>query len=90
MGGRSQDFGVCLGPLGIHVNSLSLGGILSPWYRESIFARATSAGISFEEQLKIETNNVPLKKYAQPEEVAVAIEGLLSPFSDHMTRVNIL
>jgi 3-oxoacyl-[acyl-carrier protein] reductase len=89
-GGEAKTLAFALGPRGIHVNTLSLGGTLSPWYRDSIAARATSAGVTFDDMLVRETDNVPLKKYAEPTEVAVAIEGLLSPFSDHMTGLNIL
>lgn len=88
--GEAKTLAFALGPRGIHVNTLSLGGTLSPWYRDSIASRASNAGLSFEEMLVQDTDNVPLKKYAQPAEVAVAIEGLLSPFSDHMTGLNIL
>lgn len=88
--GEAKTLAFALGPRGIHVNTLSLGGTLSPWYRDAIVSRAANAGVSFEEMLARETDNVPLKKYADPTEVAVAIEGLLSPFSDHMTGLNIL
>jgi 3-oxoacyl-[acyl-carrier protein] reductase len=88
--GEAKTLAFALGPRGIHVNTLSLGGTLSPWYRDSIASRAANAGVNFEEMLVRETENVPLKKYAEPKEVAVAIEGLLSPFSDHMTGLNIL
>jgi 3-oxoacyl-[acyl-carrier protein] reductase len=88
--GEAKTLAHALGPRGIHVNTLSLGGTLSPWYRDSIAARAASTGVSYDDQLMQETDNVPLKKYAEPIEVAVAIEGLLSPFSDHMTGLNIL
>ena len=72
------------------MNTLSLGGTLSPWYRERIGDRAHKAGVSFEEQLEVETENVPLKKYGEPSEVAAVTEGLLSSMSDHMTGLNIL
>jgi 3-oxoacyl-[acyl-carrier protein] reductase len=88
--GEAKTLAFALGPRGIHVNTLSLGGTLSPWYRDSIAKRAASAAVSFEDQLKQENENVPLKKYAEPAEVAIAIEGLLSPFSDHMTGLNIM
>ena len=88
--GEAKTLAFALGPRGIHVNTLSLGGTLSPWYRDSIATRSASASVSFEDQLMRETDNVPLKKYAEPTEVAVAIEGLLSSFSDHMTGLNIL
>lgn len=79
-----------LGPQGIHVNTLSLGGVMTEKYTQRILEKAKVAGLTFEDQMKNEVSNVPLQKYASPKEVAVAIEGLLSEFSDHMTGMNIL
>jgi 3-oxoacyl-[acyl-carrier protein] reductase len=75
---------------GIHVNTLSVGGTLTPVYRAAIEKRAAAAGMTFNDRLTEETSNVPLGKYGSPEEVARAIETLLSGFSDHITGVNIL
>jgi 3-oxoacyl-[acyl-carrier protein] reductase len=88
--GEAKTLAFALGPRNIHVNTLSLGGTLTPGYRASIEKRATAAGQSFDERLSVETDNVPLRKYGNPAEVALAVEGLLSPFSDHMTGLNIL
>jgi 3-oxoacyl-[acyl-carrier protein] reductase len=88
--GEAKTLAFALGPNGIHVNTLSLGGTLSPWYRDKIYDRAQKAGVTFEAQLASDTENVPLRKYAQPSEVAAVVEGLLSPLSDHMTGLNIL
>jgi 3-oxoacyl-[acyl-carrier protein] reductase len=88
--GEAKTLAFALGARGIHVNTLSLGGTLSPWYREGIEKRADAAGITFEQRLAEETANVPLGKYGEPEEVAIAVEGLLSHFSDHMTGLNIM
>ncbi len=46
--------------------------------------------MAFEERMAEETANVPLRKYGRPEEVAAAVEGLLSDFSDHITGLNVL
>ena len=88
--GEAKTLAFALGDRNIHINTLSLGGTLTPGYRASIEKRATAAGQSFDERLIAETENVPLRKYGEPTEVALAIEGLLSPFSDHMTGLNIL
>lgn len=88
--GEAKTLAFALGARNIHVNTLSLGGTLTPGYRESIGKRAAAAGQSFEERLRSETENVPLGKYGEPAEVAVAVEGLLSAFSDHMTGLNIM
>ena len=88
--GEIKTLAFALGARGIHLNTLSLGGTLSPWYVDSIKKRAEGAGMSYEAFLVKDTDNVPLRKYGMPEEVAGAIEGLLSPFSDHMTGTNIM
>ena len=74
----------------IHVNTLSLGGTLTPGYIASLEKRAVTAGATFEQRLAEETANIPLRKYGTPDEVAAAVEGLLSAFSDHMTGLNVL
>jgi 3-oxoacyl-[acyl-carrier protein] reductase len=87
---EAKTLAFALGPRGIHVNTLSLGGTLTPVYRAAIEKRAAAAGMTFNDRLTEETSNVPLGKYGSPEEVARAIETLLSGFSDHITGVNIL
>jgi 3-oxoacyl-[acyl-carrier protein] reductase len=87
---EAKTLAFALGERGIHVNTLSLGGTLSPWYVAGIERRAAGAGMTYEQRLAEETANIPLRKYGSPEEVAAAVEGLLSAFSDHMTGLNIL
>jgi len=87
---EAKTLAFALGARGIHVNTLSLGGTLTPKYTASVGKRAAAAGVTFAERLAEETANVPLGKYGTPEEVANAVEGLLSSFSDHMTGANIL
>lgn len=88
--GEAKTLAFAFGSRGIHINTLSLGGTLSPWYRDKIAERAAKAGVDFEAQLAAETDNVPLRKYGEPSEVAAVVEGLLSSLSDHMTGLNIL
>ena len=87
---EAKTLAFALGERGIHVNTLSLGGTLSPWYVAGIGRRAGAAGMTYEERLAEETANIPLRKYGRPEEVAAAVVGLLSDFSDHMTGINVL
>ncbi|MEO8133410.1 MAG: SDR family oxidoreductase [Betaproteobacteria bacterium] len=87
---EAKTLAFALGDRGIHVNTLSLGGTLTPGYTASVQKRAANAGLTFEQRLDEETSNVPLRKYGSPDEVAAAVAGLLSDFSDHMTGLNIL
>ena len=69
---EAKTLAFALGDRGIHVNTLSLGGTLTPDYLASLGRRAAAAGISVEQRLAEETANIPLKKYGTPAEVAVA------------------
>jgi 3-oxoacyl-[acyl-carrier protein] reductase len=87
---EAKTLAFALGDRGIHVNTLSLGGTLTPDYATSLGKRAVHAGMTFDQRLAEETSNIPLGKYGTPDEVAAAVEGLLSDFTDHITGVNIL
>lgn len=86
----AKTLAFALGERGIHVNTLSLGGTLTPGYSASLQRRAANAGVSVEERLAEETSNIPLGKYGTPQEVAIAVEALLSAFTDHITGINVL
>jgi 3-oxoacyl-[acyl-carrier protein] reductase len=88
--GQAKTLAFALGDRGIHVNTVSLGGILTEGYTGLIAGRAKDAGQTFEQRLAEETSNVPLRKYGHPDEVAAIVEGLLSDFSDHLTGINVL
>lgn len=87
---EAKTLAFALGERGIHVNSLSLGGTLTPGYIASLEKRAANAWVSYEQRLAEETANVPMRKYGTPQAVAGAVEGLLSGFTDHMTGHNVL
>jgi 3-oxoacyl-[acyl-carrier protein] reductase len=78
-----------LGKDSIHVNTLSLGGVLTDEYQKELEVDASSSGQTVEQILAKETANVPLHKYAKPIEIAYSVEALLGSFSDHITGVNI-
>ena len=48
---EAKTLAFALGERGIHVNTLSLGGTLAPWYRAGLERRAANAGVTFEERL---------------------------------------
>jgi 3-oxoacyl-[acyl-carrier protein] reductase len=87
---QAKTLAFVYGPQGIHFNTLSLGGVLTDEYLEELKAEATHRNISFDQVMQEQVHNVPLRKYSTPDEVAIVVEGLLSPFSDHITGVNLL
>jgi 3-oxoacyl-[acyl-carrier protein] reductase len=88
--GQAKTLAFALGARGIHVNTVSLGGILTEHYAGLVSGRAKEAGQTYEQRLADETVNVPLGKYGSPQDVAAVIDGLLSEFSDHLTGINVL
>jgi 3-oxoacyl-[acyl-carrier protein] reductase len=88
--GQAKTLAHAYGPDSIHFNTLSLGGVMTKRYTEKIKKIAEEEHTTFEEQMNEEVSNVPLRKYAEPVEVAKAVEGLLSEFTDHMTGTNFI
>lgn len=78
------------GPQGIHFNTLSLGGVMTDTYTETLRKKAKGLGRSFEAQMVEEVANVPLRKYADPNEVAALVALLLSDGANHLTGVNLI
>ncbi len=87
---EAKTLAFALGPRGIHVNTVSFGGTLTPHYLGLLQARADAGGVPLDHLLVTDTENVPLRKYGTPEEAARTIEMLLSDVSDHLTGINLL
>ena len=78
-----------LGPQGLHVNTLSPGGILTDYMTSLIQKKAENNKTDFETQYAQSTANVPLRKYASVSEIANIVAFFLSEQSDHITGTNI-
>lgn len=74
----------------IHFNTLSLGGVMTDEFIRKLQKEAMEKDSSYADFLSQHVDNVPLKKYVSPLEVAQIIEGLLSDFSNHLTGANII
>lgn len=79
-----------LGAKNICVNSISLGGTLTPSFEKTLTQRAQRNNTSIEEEYQASVSNVPLKKYASLKEITHTVEFLLSEQSDHITGANLL
>lgn len=79
-----------LGPKGILVNTVSPGGVLTPESIARIQKKAELNQCSYDEQYRKSISNVPLGKYAKPEEIASVVEFFLSDNSNHITGTNIV
>jgi 3-oxoacyl-[acyl-carrier protein] reductase len=86
--GQSKCMAVTLAEQGVRVNTVSPGAVLTDSYKQKLHKRASTREISFEQQLAIETENIPTGRYSTPEDVAQAVFALLGPLSDQITGQN--
>jgi 3-oxoacyl-[acyl-carrier protein] reductase len=77
---EAKSLALMLGERGIHINTLSLRGIVAPWYKASPQRRAGAASVRLERRLE---------QHGDPDEVGIAVETLLSAFFDQMTGLEI-
>ena len=87
---QAKTLAFAFGPEKIHFNTLSLGGVLTEKYKQRLQNLAKEQNISFEQIMEKQVDNVPLRKYADTQDIAKAIEGLLSSVTDHITGMNIM
>lgn len=78
-----------LGEFGITVNNVLPGTTDTARLKSIIKNKATKAGQSMEFVLQEMVNQVPLKRIAQPEEVAYAVAFLASPAASYISGINI-
>jgi len=86
--GEAKRLAFALGERGIHVNSLSLDKEVARW-RGGSFKRAADVETMFEQRQADGASNAPSGEWRRPDEVGIAVEILLSPFSDDMTGLDI-
>jgi len=78
------------GPIGIAFNSISLGGVLTETYKSKLNQKAQDAGKTIQEQMDLEVGNVPLRRYAEPQEVGSVVAETILTMSKHITGQNII
>lgn len=78
-----------LGEFGITVNNVLPGSTATERLNEIINNKAVKTGKSIEEVIKEMENEVPAKRFAQPEEVANAIAFLASEAASYINGINL-
>lgn len=76
-----------LGPKGIRVNSVCPGIVASPMIEEAIALEATCAGVAPEVIRRQFMANIPLGRFAQPDDVGAACAYLLSPLASYVSGI---
>ena len=88
--GQAKAMALTLGERNISINTLSLGGVMTESYTEKMQRKAKDQEIPFDELMKNEVSNVPLRKYASIDDVVGAVLALLGPLTNHMTGQNLM
>lgn len=89
--GQIKTLADTFGPEDVRFNTLSLGGVITDKLIEKINQEIKDKNISLEEALSKRTENVPLRKYADLNEIVDMIEFMLmSEASKHLTGQNIV
>lgn len=78
-----------IGPMGITVNNVLPGFTTTDRLEEIIQKKAAATGQSRDEIEAAFKSYVPLRRFAQPEEVAAAIAFLASPAASYITGINV-
>jgi 3-oxoacyl-[acyl-carrier protein] reductase len=79
-----------LGAKGIHINVLSPGVVLTEFHQERIAKKAQEKNIGVEEEMALETAQIPFHRFADPNEIGRAVQFLLSNHSDYISGVNLI
>lgn len=78
-----------LGPYGITVNNILPGATATDRLKQIIEGKASKQQHSIEEVNKEMTDEIPLARFAKPEELAYAAAFLASPFAAYITGINL-
>ncbi len=81
----SAGLAAAYGPRGVRVNAVNPGATFTDRLHSGLEATAKLHNISVEEALRRATQNVPLGRLAQPQEVANAVLFLASPCASYVT-----
>lgn len=78
-----------LAQFNITVNNVAPGYTLTDRFKQLISFRANTAGVTYEEMVEKMSNDIPMKRFALPEEIANLVVFLSSPNAGYITGTTI-
>jgi 3-oxoacyl-[acyl-carrier protein] reductase len=79
-----------LGPLGITINNICPGGVLTDRLKSLLETGASSLNIDYEEHFNNRVSTVPLGRFANPEEIGDLVAFLVSEKAGFITGTSII
>lgn len=78
-----------LAPFGITVNNVLPGSTRTPRIEQIVATRAEKSGTSVEDTQRAMEAEVPMRRFADPSEIAAAVAFLASPAAGYITGINL-
>lgn len=78
-----------LAPFGITVNNVLPGSTHTPRIEQIVATRAGKSGSSIEETRRAMEAEIPMRRFADPSEIAAAVAFLASPAAGYVTGINV-
>ncbi len=78
-----------LAPFGITVNNVLPGSTKTPRIEQIVATRAAKSGASVDDMQRAMEAEVPMRRFADPAEIAAAVAFLASPAASYITGINL-
>jgi 3-oxoacyl-[acyl-carrier protein] reductase len=85
----SKTLATELAPFGITVNNVLPGSTRTPRIEQIVQTRAQKAGVDVEAMQREMESEIPMRRFADPSEVAAAVAFLCSPAAGYITGINV-
>lgn len=85
----SKTLATELAPLGITVNNVLPGSTKTPRIEQIVATRAAKSGASIADMQHAMEAEIPMRRFAEPAEIAAAVAFLCSPAAAYITGINV-
>jgi 3-oxoacyl-[acyl-carrier protein] reductase len=85
----SKTLATELAPFGITVNNVLPGSTKTPRIEQIVRTRAQKTGVDVEAMQREMESEVPMRRFADPSEIAAAVAFLCSPAAGYITGINV-
>jgi len=85
----SKTLATELAPFGITVNNVLPGSTKTPRIEQIVHTRAQNSGIEVADMQREMESEIPMRRFADPSEIAAAVAFLCSPAAGYITGINV-